>query len=229
MSTFKIDFGSGFDVTESPADEFNIVLDLSEITAAGELGGTYPNPTVDATHAGSAHHAEAHTIPSHSDTTATGAELEELTDGSQTALHSHAGSGPTTVYKTADETVNNSTTLQDDDHISLSVLANEVWAFHMVLHSSSDATPDIKVGWSVPSGTTMSWRLHSSTGTANDESDTDQVSGSGVGVTMQDTYGGTIIVGGTAGTVQMRWAQKVAHASDAKILKGSYLIAWKLS
>ena len=150
MNTFKIDFGSGFDVTESPADEFNIVLDLSEITAAGELGGTYPNPTVDATHAGSAHHAEAHTIPSHSDTTATGAELEELTDGSQTALHSHAGSGPTTVYKTADETVNNSTTLQDDDHISLSVLANEVWAFHMVLHSSSDATPDIKVGWSVP-------------------------------------------------------------------------------
>jgi len=35
----------------------------------------------------------AHTIASHSDTTATGAELEELTDGSQTTLHSHAGAG----------------------------------------------------------------------------------------------------------------------------------------
>ncbi len=33
----------------------------------------------------------AHTVASHSDTTATGAELEELTDGSVTALHSHAG------------------------------------------------------------------------------------------------------------------------------------------
>lgn len=32
----------------------------------------------------------AHTIASHSDTTATGAELEELTDGSETTLHSHA-------------------------------------------------------------------------------------------------------------------------------------------
>jgi len=31
-----------------------------------------------------------HTIASHSDTTATGAELEELTDGSETTLHSHA-------------------------------------------------------------------------------------------------------------------------------------------
>ncbi len=49
------------------------------------------------THAGNAdaHHAEAHTIASHSDTTATGSELETLTDGSNAdALHVHAGSGP---------------------------------------------------------------------------------------------------------------------------------------
>ena len=38
------------------------------------------------------HHAEFHTIASHSDTTATGAELETLTDGSNAdALHTHAG------------------------------------------------------------------------------------------------------------------------------------------
>lgn len=36
-------------------------------------------------------HAEAHSIASHNDTTATGAELETLTDGSETDLHSHAG------------------------------------------------------------------------------------------------------------------------------------------
>ena len=35
------------------------------------------------------HHAQSHSIVSHSDTTATGAELEELTDGSNTTLHKH--------------------------------------------------------------------------------------------------------------------------------------------
>ena len=39
------------------------------------------------------HHAQAHTIASHSDTTGTGAELNELTDASVTTLHSHAGGG----------------------------------------------------------------------------------------------------------------------------------------
>jgi hypothetical protein len=34
-----------------------------------------------------------HNVASHSDTTATGAELDTLTDGSETALHSHAGGG----------------------------------------------------------------------------------------------------------------------------------------
>lgn len=37
-------------------------------------------------------HDEAHTVASHSDTTATGAETETLTDGSTTALHAHASS-----------------------------------------------------------------------------------------------------------------------------------------
>lgn len=39
------------------------------------------------------HHTQAHTVASHSDTTATGAELETLTNGSETTLHSHAGGG----------------------------------------------------------------------------------------------------------------------------------------
>mgnify|MGYP004452502081 CR=1 FL=1 len=65
----------------------------SEIVAgtapAGELGGTWASPTVDGTHSGSAHHADAHTVASHSDTTGTGAELNTLTDGSNTSLHTH--------------------------------------------------------------------------------------------------------------------------------------------
>ena len=135
MSTFKIDFGSGFDVTESPADEFNIELDLSELAAGGELGGNMDAPTVDGTHAGSAHHAQAHTAASHSDQGATGAELEELTDGSETTLHSHAGGGgsATMVRKTTDESVSSSSTLQNDDALTFAVGANEVWVVEYFL------------------------------------------------------------------------------------------------
>jgi hypothetical protein len=45
------------------------------------------------THASNAdaHHTESHTVASHSDTSATGAELDELTDGSTTVLHDHDG------------------------------------------------------------------------------------------------------------------------------------------
>ncbi len=53
----------------------------------GEVDG------VDVTALDSASHAESHTVASHSDTTATGLELDELTDGSETTLHSHAGGG----------------------------------------------------------------------------------------------------------------------------------------
>ena len=62
--------------------------------AGGELGGDIDTPTVNATHGGTAHHAEAHTVASHSDTTGTGPELDTLTDTSNSdGLHVHASAG----------------------------------------------------------------------------------------------------------------------------------------
>ena len=60
-------------------------------TPGGQLGGSWASPTVDSSHSGSSHHNSSHTVASHSDTSGTGAELNELTDGSETTLHSHAG------------------------------------------------------------------------------------------------------------------------------------------
>lgn len=71
--------------TNGVPQEFALSADAT-MTAGGAV-------TVASTHAGSAHHDESHTVASHSDTTATGAELETLTDGSETTLHSHAGGG----------------------------------------------------------------------------------------------------------------------------------------
>jgi hypothetical protein len=60
-------------------------------------------------------HAEAHTVVSHSDTTATGAELETLTDGSTTALHAHSGGGPSQATQSAIEAETNEDTYVPPD------------------------------------------------------------------------------------------------------------------
>jgi len=79
------------------ADDQHVIDSEVEAVITAELadGESIDNAidTLISTHASNAdaHHNESHTIASHSDTTATGAELDELTDGSVTTLHSHSG------------------------------------------------------------------------------------------------------------------------------------------
>src|SRR5262245_10037005 len=56
--------------------------------------------------------------------------------------------------KAADETVNNSSVLQNDDDFLFSVLANEKYAVQLVLNVNSGATPDWKANWTKPAGAT---------------------------------------------------------------------------
>ena len=72
-------------------------------TPGGELGGTWASPTVDATHSGSTHTAATTTHEAAADphtgylreSVLSEANAVDLTDGGETALHSHAGSGST--------------------------------------------------------------------------------------------------------------------------------------
>jgi len=76
------------------SDHANVVTNTAHITSDGSSHSDVAANTA-------ARHAESHTIASHSDTTATGAELEELTDGSVTNLHSHlTGYGDVTAAST---------------------------------------------------------------------------------------------------------------------------------
>ena len=70
-------------------DSGTIAIDLDS-EALAITGGTGITTTASGNAVNIVGHAEAHTVASHSDTTATGAELETLTDGSTTALHVHA-------------------------------------------------------------------------------------------------------------------------------------------
>lgn len=70
------------------SDGTNATLVEADTTNAGILGSDKWDDIVANT---STRHAESHTIVSHSDTTATGAELDTLTGGGDTTLHDHDG------------------------------------------------------------------------------------------------------------------------------------------
>ena len=160
------------------------------------------------------------------------------TPGTWTQVAS-ASSGHTVVRKTADETVNNSATLQNDDHLLFAIGSNEVWVvmFHLFV-SAASATPDIKIALSLPSGATSAMGIiGQATGTTGTEADakiqsfTSATTALSVGVPADSTsntfvlYSAHIANGSTAGNVQLQWAQSTANASDSKIRTGSFLVA----
>lgn len=146
------------------------------------------------------------------------------------------------IRKTADETVNNSSTLQNDDQLLLPVLANEVWRVEAsLLLSATTTAADFKFGFTVPTGATLYWGAGSGFDAAS-------WSGQDASSTVLPalTSGSTLLQGGlngikvlslraiyigaaNTGNVRLQWAQNTATASDSKILANSCLIATKLS
>lgn len=134
------------------------------------------------------------------------------------------------VSKTADETVNNSTTLQDDDHLVFAMAANTSYLVNAVfLLDATGTTPDFKFGWTVPSGCTMIW---ASSGGSSWESGSALSMASESAALVADSRSGTtgaeyqaiVRNGATAGNLQLQWAQNTANGSDSKVLKHSHLI-----
>ncbi len=162
-----------------------------------------------------------------------GAQLDVVFQAINATLTSIAAGDLTAaaiVSKTADETVNNSTTLQDDDHLLFALAANITYDVVLVLlHNSVSTTPDFKIGWSVPASCVMLWASISSNawgsfgGTAlageGDTKTAGSVSGNGGAI-----FKALVRNGANAGNIQLRWAQNTADGSDSKFLKHSHLI-----
>jgi hypothetical protein len=122
---------------------------------------------------------------------------------------------PLTAIKLSDETVNNSTTLQDDDELFLSVEANAKYWLDMRLLMSSGTTPDFKMLFTFPSGLTMKLHNTEATGTLSvpyDQTTTAAVSGTGADAVIQ--VEGLVKVSSTAGTLKLQWAQNTLNASN---------------
>lgn len=121
----------------------------------------------------------------------------------------------TSATKAADETVTNSTTLQDDNHLSLTLGVGTFVVEGLLIFSSAVAA-GISFGWSGTMDGTFDWHI-----TGEDDA---ALAGAGVGTERSASFRGTAVVS-TAGTLALQWAQTTADATNTVLHAGSHMIA----
>ena len=142
---------------------------------------------------------------------------------------------PTIKNKTADETVNNSTTLQDDNDLVVAILANETWIVEMVLLVTTDIGADFKLQVNGP--TASAGYVTAITPRYEAGAPANLISGGAAlgspislaGSATAYTVKVTAIVrnGANAGNITLQWAQDAAVVADTKVLTDSYLVAMR--
>ncbi len=131
------------------------------------------------------------------------------------------------VRKSADESVTSSTTLQNDNHLLLPVVANATYDLFLLCVFSGSTTGDIKFAWSVPSGTVLRWG--DQTGFSGLATDTDVYSAQGSGTQVCFQIWATVVTSSTAGNVQFQWAQNTSDATATIVRANSHLKMTRIS
>ncbi len=163
--------------------------------------------------------------------------LETQYDEAATDLTTHAALFELhnkTVRKTADETVNNSVALQDDDELKFAVAANAIWAIVVMLRISSTAYADFKYAMTIPAAAAIYLQSLATNVFFSVLDEVDGTADQSFFFAGDRTHAPSMIhylyVGGAnAGTVQFRWAQNGAEATNTKVLANSYIIAHRLA
>lgn len=130
--------------------------------------------------------------------------------------------------KTVDESLSSSTTYQNDDGLFVTGAANAVYVAWIHLVYQSPTAADFQYRFSVPSGATLpGWSflgVNASSVFVYGAANSGGVSGLGGTAADQvmDAWG-PIIMGSTAGTIQVQWSQAVSNATATIVRAGSYL------
>lgn len=136
---------------------------------------------------------------------------------------------PLYVVKSADQSLSTNTTLQNDDHLSKAIGANEIWWGELYLIVNTPAAADFKFAWTVPTSPTSARmsivnfdNAAALTGTVGDMT----AGQSGI-------YGTTavypflpvyfyLVNGSNSGTLQLQWAQN-SSSGTTTVYKGSHM------
>lgn len=140
--------------------------------------------------------------------------------------------------KSANESVTSSTTLQDDDHLTVSISATGTYTFDLTLFvAAGDSAADIKAGFTFPTGTCHFVGTGPHTGAITSGTSgvgeyfaiTSATSGTsflGYGISSGATIGirlrGVLIATAT-GTLKLQWAQVTSSGTATTVLAGSHM------
>ena len=162
-----------------------------------------------------------------------GAAKLPAVDGSQLTGIS-AGATILMAVKTVDETVNNSVTYQNDDHLTVTVAANTTYILELVMLISQSSTGvGVIAQFTAPLGGTVHSNVFRNAATnsaiylygrhnslsINDEAGV----AAGVGNYNIIKSNGVFFNGANGGSLTVQWAQHTLTVADTNVLKGSYL------
>jgi hypothetical protein len=148
-----------------------------------------------------------------------------------------AGATIISVRKSANQSITSSTTLTNDSQLKFAIGANETWVFYANLQPQSTAGGiHIKYAFTYPAGATLTWSP------PNVVCNADGVVRIGEGFTGTTSVAmnvdnlirpnfimGSILNGGTAGDLQLQWAQNVSSATAMTMNAGSFITGTKVS
>jgi len=136
-------------------------------------------------------------------------------------------------YKSANESLTSNTTLQNDDHLVFAMGANDVWHVQVGLHVSGGNDSNIKIAFTLPSGSMMLGTFSFNTSNAaamfewtasgTPQSPRSHIAGSYIWIP------GTVQNGATPGNFQLQWAQDASQATALNVNKGSTIMGLKLA
>lgn len=144
---------------------------------------------------------------------------------------------PLRLVKSATETVNGSSTLQDDDTFQFEVEASKDYEIDAELLLATGQTPDWKFAWTL---TGMTWTgrwvtsvQESATYTWDYDQDVASAASKTITVGTNATatmWNGHFVIhaGSTGGTLKFQWAQGTSDASNTSVLKSSRMTLTKL-
>jgi len=136
------------------------------------------------------------------------------------------------IIKSTDETINSDTTLQDDDELTATLIANTRHYFALGLYFETTSAPDFKYSLTFPTGTTNrrlvgNWNGAIAEAIAGDLAIVQSPivpAGGERAIALQ----GYIITSGTAGALTLQWAQNTSDVADTTVKAGATLQVWRI-